>query len=171
MKKWIKQADRTKIIEILVIAAMLAATVLAFNMAFGSYDQRALSTGSPVARLAAAQQSWATGAGHAAASDTIQFVNGTIYRIDAIISSVTDNPTVAVTFRDQNSVVIIPDALCAALADGTNHIFLAESNKGTPDADFNPLPHSGNVTVSVDPSADPGGAGQTLTVDVILYVR
>ena len=82
------------------------------------------------------------------------------------------NPTVAVTFRDQNSCIVIPDALCAALADGTNHILLSRSYKSTLDGDFNPVfLCDSDITVSMDPSADAGGEAQTLTVDVILYLE
>ncbi len=118
------------------------------------------------------QQSWATGAGHAAATETAYGLTGKLTRFDVITSSVTDNPTVAVTFRDQNSCILVPDALGAALADGSKHIKLAESHKSSPDADFNPVMLCDtNVTVSIDPSADPGGSAQTLTVDVILYLE
>lgn len=128
--------------------------------------------GDRVVKVTMTQQSWATGAGHAAASETVYNLNGVVTRFDAIISSVTDNPTVAITFRDQNSCILIPDALCASLADGTNHIKLARSHKSSPDADFNPVPLCDtDVTISIDPSADPGGSAQTLTVDVILYLE
>ncbi len=122
-----------------------------------------------VQRIAVPQKSWATGAGHAAKTHTFH-VNGTLVRFDAIISSVTANPTVAITFRDENSCILVPDALCADLADGTNHIKLALSHKATPDADFNPVPLDNDVTVSIDPSADAAGSAQLLTVDLILYV-
>ncbi len=166
--------------EVLILIAMLIfVAVVFFGMAKlisnqeaeATYDRRPTNANNQVARLQFAQQSWATGEGHAAANDTIQYVNGTIYRIDVIISSVTDNPTVTLTLRDHNGIILVPDALFSTIADGTNHYFLAESNLGTPDADFNPVPHSGNVIATFDPSADPGGAAQTLTVDLILYIR
>ena len=122
----------------------------------------------PIARIHFTQMSWATGDGHAAQTATA-YVNGIIERIDIIISSVTGNPTVNVSWADLNSVVLLP--AMSSLADGTKHIKYGLSNKGTQDADFNPVPHCGNITVTADPSADPGGTGQTLTVDVILYVR
>lgn len=125
--------------------------------------------GESVARYEFAQLSWATGAGHAAKTATLGNVVGMIERVDIIISSVTGNPTVNISFVDQNSVVVLP--AMNTLADGTKHMKLAYSNKGTQDADFNAVPHAGLLTVSADPSADAGGEGQTLTVDVILYVR
>lgn len=122
----------------------------------------------PVARIQFTRMSWATGAGHAAQTATV-YVNGIIERVDIIISSVTDNPTVNISWADLNSVVLLP--AMNTLADGTKHIKYGLSNKATQDADFNPVPHCGNITVTADPSADAGGSAQTLTVDVILYVR
>lgn len=129
-------------------------------------DKRRFPT-KPIARIEFAQASWATGAGHTAQTDS-KIVNGTIKRVDVLISSVTDNPTVNVTITDQNSVEVIS---LSTLADGTKHMKLAESHKATQDADFNPVPVNGTLTVSIDPSADPGGTSQTLTVDVILYME
>lgn len=124
------------------------------------------------AKVLLTQQTWATGEGHAAATETASGLTGLLTRVDVIISSVTANPTVAVTFRDQNSCIVIPDALCATLADGTNHLFLSRSFKATLDGDFNPVPLcDSDITVSIDPSLDPGGSSQTLTVDVILYLE
>jgi len=109
------------------------------------------------------QVSWATGAGHAAKTATAYNVNMLVERIDVLISSVTANPTVDVSFADGNGVVIIDATNFTTLADGTKHMKLA--TKAT--ADFDAVPINGDITVTVDPSADPGGAAQTLTVDVI----
>ena len=123
-------------------------------------------------KIAMTAQTWITGAGHAAASEVAYNLSGLLTRFDVIISSVTDNPTVAVTFRDQNSCIVVPDALCATLADGTNHIMLARSYKATKDANFNPVPLlDSNITISMDPSGDAGGTSQTLSVQVILYLE
>lgn len=116
-------------------------------------------------------KTWATGDGHAKKSQTTTEANGTIVGLTIPISEVTDNPTVAVTFRDADGCVIIPDAAFAALADGTNHIFFFLSEKGTPDATENPVAIRGPLTVSIDPSADPGGSDQTLTVTVRIFIR
>lgn len=123
------------------------------------------SADKPISRQQFTQLSWATGAGHAAQTATIKNLSMLIERIDVIISSVTANPTVTVTFSDENSAAPIDHTNLAALADGTKHVLL--STKATPD--FAAVPVCGNLTVSADPSADPGGAGQELTVDVILY--
>lgn len=117
-----------------------------------------------------ARQSWATGDGHGAKTATLPRVTGKCTRVDVVISSVTGNPTVGVTITDTtNSGTYIT---LAALADGTHHVKLADSHKGTPDADFNAVAFCNNaLTVSIDPSADAGGAAQTLTVDVVLYLE
>jgi hypothetical protein len=116
------------------------------------------------------RRTWLTGDGHAAQTATLRNLMGLITRIDIVISEVTDNPTVTVAFADSAGLAIIPSF--ATLADGTHHVKLARSNKSTPDADFNPLPVcQETLTATVDPSADPGGSAQTLTVDVILYLE
>lgn len=161
---------KTMAIITLIIAAAAVFAALCRRSAAVTSDLRDIRRYT-VARYEFDAVDWITDEGHTAQTSTIQNVCGTVYRIDVIISSVTANPTVAITWADQNSVVLVPNALCAALADGTRHYFLAESNKGTQDADFNPFPHNGNITLTIDPSADPGGSAQTLTVQPILYVR
>ena len=132
-------------------------------------DKRDQGRQYPVGRLEFVQQSWDTGDGHAAKTASLN-INGTVYRMDVIISSVTANPTVSITFTNANSIVYGNELDQAALTDGTSHYFDTESSKDD-DADFNPVCMNDYVTVSIDPSVDPGGSDQTLTVDVILYVR
>ncbi len=132
-------------------------------------DERVSGLMNPVARLQFGQAQWLTSGGHAALTRTIK-VSGTIYRMDVIITSVTDNPTVAITFTDANGIDFDNELDQAALADGSNHYFDSQSSAND-DADFNPITHHGDIIVSIDPSADPGGSGQILNVDVILYVR
>jgi len=111
-------------------------------------------------RSSITQMTWATGAGHAAQTETIA-ANGEIKMICIRISSVTANPTVttAITDAQGNAVFTI-----TAAADGTNYVYMVD--------DF--LPVDGSIivteglTVSVDPSADAGGSAQTLTVDLDL---
>ena len=116
----------------------------------------------PIGKLQFTQLDWATGEGHAAQTTSINNANMLIERIDVLVSSVTANPTVAVTITDENSCTI---ATLTGLTDGTNHVKLA--TKAT--ADFDAIPVNNTLTISVDPSADAGGVTQTLTVDVILY--
>jgi hypothetical protein len=113
--------------------------------------------------------SWATGAGHAALTDSIGDINGKIVRVNVTLSSVTDNPTANVSITDARGATLIS---ASSLADGTAHVLLAESHKATQDAGFNPVPCvAETLTVSVDPSADAGGEAQTLTADVDLYLE
>lgn len=115
------------------------------------------------------QLTWATGAGHAAETDTIGKITGKLVRVNVTISEVTGNPTSNISITDARGVVL---AAFNTLADGTAHIKLAESHKATQDADFNPFPCvAETLTLSVDPSADAGGTNQTLTVDVDLYLE
>ncbi len=132
-------------------------------------DERVSGIMNPVARLQFGQAQWLTGAGHAALTRTIK-VSGTIYRMDVIITSVTDNPTVNITAADDNGIAFGTELDHSGLADGTNHYFDSESSTDG-DGDFNPVTHHGDITLTIDPSADPGGAAQILNVDVLLYVR
>lgn len=140
---------------ILVLTLMVCATTL---------EQRQFGDTFPVARYEFAQQSWATGAGHASAAPTLANVNGYIERIDVLVSSVTADPNVDVTLTDHNTCQL---ASFTNLDDGTKHVKLATSDA----TDFDALPVCGTLTATIDPSADAGGTGQTLTVDVILYLR
>jgi hypothetical protein len=121
-----------------------------------------------VGRMDFADQTWATDAGHAAKTASLANVNGICTRIDVVVSSVTANPTVNVVITDADSNTMFT---FNGLADGTHHIKLARSNKGTQDADFNEVPFcEDTLTVSIDPSADAGGTLQTLTVSVRLFL-
>ena len=123
-----------------------------------------------ITRVQFKQLDWITGEGHTAQTASIVHVRGKCTRVDVVISAVTGNPTVNVSFTDANALAILP--AFNALADGTHHVKLAESHKAAQDADFNPMPFCDDtLTVSVDPSADPGGVDQTLTVDVYLYLE
>ena len=123
-----------------------------------------------ITRVQFARLDWITGEGSTAQTASIAHVRGKCTRVDIVISAVTGNPTVDVSFTDANGVAILP--AFNALADGTHHVKLAESHKAVPDADFNPVPFCDDtLTVSVDPSADPGGAAQTLNVDVYLFLE
>lgn len=111
-----------------------------------------------------AQKSWETGEGHAALTAELANIQGIIKRIDVLISEVTDNPTVDVTITDENSCTLVT---LSTLADGTKHVKLATSDS----TDFDAIPVCNTLTASIDPSADPGGSAQTLTVTVILYLE
>lgn len=116
-------------------------------------------------------QTWITGEGHAVKSHTTGNRFGLIVGVGITISSVTGAPNSAITFRDADGQTIIPDALCAVVAHNTKTFLLALSHKAVQDANFNPAPVSGPITVAIDPSADAGGAAQTLTVKVRLFIQ
>lgn len=123
-----------------------------------------------ISRIDFATLDWVTDEGHGAQTTSIIHVRGKCTRIDIIISAVTDNPTVNVAFTDGDGLAIVP--AFNALADGTHHVKLAESHKAVQDADFNPIVFcDDSLTISVDPSADPGGVAQTLTVDVRVFLE
>jgi hypothetical protein len=102
---------------------------------------------------------WETDDGHAAQSVTLNNLSGVLENLIAVITEVTGNPTVDITLTDENSADLLA---LSALADATTHI-----KRFPTDFDSVILPGSA-LTLSVDPSADAGGAAQTLTVTVIL---
>ena len=116
-------------------------------------------------------KTWITGEGNDEKTQVTGEIKGTIVGLTIPISSVTGNPTCAITFRDADGCIIIPDAAFTALADGTNHIFFFLSQKVTQDATENPVAVMGKVTVGITPSADPGGSDQTLTVKVRIFYK
>jgi hypothetical protein len=122
-------------------------------------------------KKASKQLTWLTGEGHAAKTTTIPDVTGKLVRIDVVISNVTATPTtdIAIKQTDTNGPQLLA---LSTLAKATHHVKLAESHKATQDADFNPIPLCNtDLFLSVDPSADPGGTAQVLTVDVVLYLE
>jgi len=112
----------------------------------------------PVSTAVFPTLTWVTSEGHAA-KETALRVNMLVERVDIIISSVTGNPTVTVTFANEDGAVVIDATEFATLADGTTHMKLAVR-------DFYAVPVDGTVTCTVDPSADAGGSAQTLSVQI-----
>lgn len=98
---------------------------------------------------------WETSDGHAAQTLTFANMDAILEAMTINISAVTDNPTVNITVTDENSGVMIT---LNTLADGTVHY--------KDEGDFGRIPVGGDIVLSVDPSADPGGSNQTLTVIV-----
>ena len=130
-----------------------------------SKDDRYNAVNKPIVKYQFDSLTWDTGDGHAAQTATIYDMNLLVERVDVLISSVTANPTVNVSFADENSVAVIDPTSFTTLADGTNHILLATNST----QDFSAVAINNALTITVDPSADAGGSSQTLTVDVILY--
>ena len=116
-------------------------------------------------------KTWVNAGGHASQEGKTIDVRGTVVGLTVIISSVTANPTCAITFADADGCAIIPATAFASLTDGTNHIFFFLSEQGTQDATENPVPVVGPITVTIDPSAAVAVAGEVLTVKVRIFVR
>jgi len=115
---------------------------------------------------------WITGEGHAAQTADIERVTGNLRKLEVKISSVTDNPTVDVTLSDISDTDFVTTLISfSGLADGTLHIYHSRSKEYDADRDVDEMFFNLNdLRISVDPSADPGGSGQTLEVDVKLYL-
>ncbi len=97
-------------------------------------------------------QTWATGDGHAEQTETVA-INGILQKVIMKASSVTGNPTVTLTIDDNGDNEIFTSG---AKADGATYTFSV----------YEPI--SGIMKIAVDPSADPGGSSQTLTVVITL---
>ena len=110
-----------------------------------------ITTQGRIVRKSITAMTWATGAGHAAQTETMK-INGTITRIILKASSVTDDPDVTLTLTEGELSATIFDS--GAKDDGATYVFDTA------------LDVAGTTTISVDPSADAGGAAQTLTVNV-----
>jgi len=108
---------------------------------------------------------WVTSEGHAPKTAVVRNVNMLVERIVLIISSVTGGPATTFTFADDTGAVIIDPTNFAALADGT--VYQKLSTKAT--ADFDAVPINGDITITMDPDADAGGSGQTLSITPIFY--
>lgn len=116
--------------------------------------------------------SWITGAGHAAQTADLTDVTGLLKKIEIKITSVTDNPTANVTLSDITDTDFVTTLeTFTGIADGTLHIYLAGSKEYDADKDIDEnIFIKNDLRISVDPSADPGGVAQTLTVTVSLYL-
>lgn len=116
---------------------------------------------------------WITDEGHAAQTADLPYVTGILHVLDIKISSVTGNPTVNVTLTDRTDTSItLQLESFSTLADGTLHRYLVNSKEFDADHDIDGHVFVGNnLRISVDPSADPGGAAQTLEVDVSLILE
>jgi hypothetical protein len=119
-------------------------------------DKRDQDFGKPIWR-ARATFIYQTGDGNAAQALTLKNLNGTIKLMVVSISEVTDNPTVNVSLTDDLSAALVA---LTTLADATVHY------KDADDWAVDELVVAGDLVISVTPSADPGGSGQTLTIIV-----
>lgn len=129
-----------------------------------SLDRRDLSRGSPVARIEFAVESIAADQS-GADTDTQYNLNGTIYAIEFIADDTTNGVTFTITLTSENSAALLS---IGSLADNGTTWLDALSDKGTRDANFNPIPVCGDLTATITPS---GVTGNVMTGQVILYMR
>ena len=115
---------------------------------------------------------WITGEGNTAQTANIERVTGNLRKVEVKISSVTANPTVGVVLSDISDTDFVTTLeTLSTLADGTLHIFHSRSKEYDADKDIDESFFDLNdLRITVTPSADPGGSGQTLTVNVKLYL-
>lgn len=116
---------------------------------------------------------WVTGEGHTAQTADLECVIGKLHSYEIKISSVTDNPSVDITLSDITDTDYVTTLeTFSSLADGTLHKFLVNSKEYDADKDVDGHVFITNdLRISVDPSADPGGTAQRLSVDVYLYLE
>ncbi len=107
----------------------------------------------------------------AALTATLANISGVIESIEAVMTDTQDGITYTVAITSATAASLFSEA---ALGDNQTHYKTALSNKGTPDADFNPALVNSTLTLTVTPSAAPdaGEVGtKTATVTVTIYYR
>ena len=125
-------------------------------------DKRGLNLGYTIAKYSIDQVLWETSDGHTAQTETIEMF-GMVEAVGIRISSVTDGPTTIITFTDANGNEVYNTG---SLADGTKYFYTPSEFLPTAEK----FPVWGDMVISVDPSADPGGSNQELTVDVDIFL-
>lgn len=97
---------------------------------------------------------------------------GTIKAIEILIAETEDAINYDFSLTDENGVELFAEN---GIAHDTQNWRDSESDKGTPDADFNPIPVNGTLTMAIDPSAAPDPVATVgdhiATVQVILYIE
>lgn len=107
--------------------------------------------------------------GTTAQTETLANINGTIVAIEIITSDTEDGATYTVALTTANGASLFSKA---SLADNSNHWLDAVSDTNPRDADFNPIPVNGTITVTVTPDKSPDAADLVApTVQVILYME
>ena len=127
-------------------------------------DRRHWDERFPVAHFEFDQGIWASGESAEVQKESDSKICGEIFAIEVIINATSNVITFTVTLDSANGA-----ELCsiATIAKGQTTMLYAESGKG--DADFNPIPIFGPLTVGMLPNGDPGASGATC--DVIIYMR
>jgi len=116
-----------------------------------------------VRKLSLPQQSWASGV-TAAKAPTLA-VRGKCEQIVVDISVNTGTVTATLTITNADGATLYTKA---GIPTGAKTVYLANSNKGTQDADFNAFLADEICTFTITPSGDPSTTG--VTIDVALYV-
>ncbi len=129
-----------------------------------SKDRRHWDERFPVANFDFDQGEWAAAAAGEVQQDSDCVLCGEIIAIEVIINATTNVITFTVTLDSVSGT-----ELCniAAIPRGVTTMLYAESGEG--DADFNPIPINGPLTVGMLPSGAPGASGATCSV--IIYMR
>ena len=135
-----------------------------------SEDKRHLSRSFPIARYEFATQTFPPTA-NAALAPTLANLCGTIKAIEILIAETQDSINYGFSLTDENGAVVFSEAV---IAHNTQSWRDSESGKAGPDADFNPIPVNGTLTMTITPDNNPdnGNTGVLIaTVQVILYIK
>lgn len=146
------------------VIGFIIALSLVVLLAAAKVDNRQY-LGFPVAKYSTTQLSWVAGDANSA-STTLYNVNGTIERIDIIVSDANNAPNnnCTITFADEGGTTLKAfTAFPTTPAARTIELATSDSTQ------FDAIPSCGNVVVTVDPNGAPGGAGWL--VDFNIYVR
>lgn len=141
--------------------------VLGFIIGIGTLfllaaDQRNTGLQYPVAKYSTTQLSWVASDANDK-STTLYNLNGTIERMDIVISDANVTKNATFSFADAGGTALV--SWTADMNSAQRLLKLATSDS----TDFNALPVCGNLVATVDPNTGP--VGVTWTVDFNIYVR
>ena len=111
-----------------------------------------------------AQQSWADGVSAAIEDIEMNNVKGRCEQIEVVLNDNTNDVTATVTINSAQEGQLFT---AAGIAENATTVFRANT-MGATDSDFEAFLVSGDITIDITPSGDPGSSG--LTVDVYLYL-
>lgn len=135
-----------------------------------SEDKRHWDKRFPIARYEFATQTFPPTL-IAALAPTLANICGTIKAIEILIAETEDAINYGFSLTDENADVIFSEAV---IGHNTQNWRDSESGKAAPDADFNPIPVNGTLTMTITPDNKPdaGEVGDHIaTVQVILYME
>ena len=127
-------------------------------------DRRHWGEKFPIADYEFDQGTWAAAVSAAVEKEIDSEICGTIFAMDVKINETPNNITMTVVLKSANGA-----ELCsvASIADNGTTMIHAESGKS--DADFNPIPIFGPLTLTMTPSGVPGAGGAEC--DVTIFMR